>query len=514
MANAPGIGKEKPFERNGCMQLSRSSLHLSDVGALEARPERILQIGEGRFMRGFVDWFIHRLNQDGAFAGGVVVVSPRASGAVHIRAFAEQDGLFSVWLRGRSHGQVVDQREVVTAVSRVIDPYADWSSFMRCAELRDLNIVVSNTTEAGLIYQPERYQAGCYLTSYPAKLTAYLYHRYQYFAGDREAGLTIVPCELVEDNGSLLQEIVLHHGTDWGLSDDFMQWVRSANHFCNALVDRIVTGYPHELGREVNSDACDYEDRLLTVAEPYFLWAIEADERLRREWSLPSATGLLYLVDDVGPFRRRKVRILNGAHTTLFAPAFLAGIQTVRAVVEDPVYGTFVRRAIDEEVLPLLCVKGDREQEQALMSFAAEVWERFRNPFIRHEIASLGHNGIAKIRARVVPSILDYAGRYGRSPRFLAISMAAHLLYYRNTHHEWVIQDQVDWLAAMERVWNSGADIMNIVSELLALQDVWGSALTSVPGLVQAVTTAITEIDRGSITDYLRRELAKWPEEI
>ncbi|QQE77929.1 tagaturonate reductase [Alicyclobacillus sp. SO9] len=468
-------------------------------------PERIIQIGEGNFLRAFADWVIHRLNQTNRFQGRVVVAAPRPHGGKNITNLNHQDGLYTVWLRGVQQGKTIDEPEIVTSVSRGIDPSQDWRAFLECAESPDIQIVISNTTEAGLAYKPEPFHSSNPQVMFPARLTAYLYHRYQRFSGSLEAGMMIIPCELVEDNGVRLKELVLQYAADWKLSQAFVHWLSDANCFCNTLVDRIVTGKPSLPPEDIEA-RLGYRDNLVTVAEPFYLWVIQGDDRLKQLLGVHGDNSLnVHIVDDVVPFQLKKVRILNGAHTAMSAVAHFAGIETVREVVEDSVVGHFIRTIIAEEIVPALTCQGITTKESE--PFAEEVWERFSNPFIQHQISSLALNGLAKIKSRLLPTLLDYVEKFGDSPKLLAASFAASLLFYKNADQpgeKWIISDDPVLVAEIQRIWEEdNQTVEETVTKLLSLESVWGTTLAELPGLCQYVVSAVQGIRQLGMRAYL-----------
>ncbi|EPZ45524.1 tagaturonate reductase [Alicyclobacillus acidoterrestris] len=470
-------------------------------------PERIIQIGEGNFLRGFVDWMIHQLNKQGLYEGSVVVVAPRPSGATNIARLNAQDGLFTVCLRGIHQGINIDDREIVSSIRRGIDPHQDWSEFLRCAENPTIDILVSNTTESGIQYVQEDYQMGQPLMSFPGKLTAYLHHRYTFFQGAAAAGMTIVPCELIEDNGEKLREIVLRHAADWGLPTTFQDWIRQHNHFCNTLVDRIVTGFPKGTSGQELLDSLGYRDELVTVGEPYHLWAIEADDRLAQAWPFEKIGLNVRYVADVTPYRVQKVRILNGAHTAMAALGLLAGLSSVREVVIHPVFGPFIHGLLFGEVVPTLADHVDSEDQ--LEEFANAVMERFANPYIHHELTSLTLNGLSKIRVRLLPTLNDYYARYGRAPRCLSAALAGQLLFYRNADNplkRWPIQDDSAWVSTLEDIWakESTVGLEETVAALLRHPQLWGQDLTQLDGLHAQMVAFIRRVRQNGVVTALQ----------
>jgi len=487
-------------------------------------PERVLQIGEGRFLRGFADWLIQQLNQREVFQGGVVVIAPRASGGENIRKLRAQDGRFTVKLQGLDEGRIVDRDEVITVISRALDPVSEWRTVLSTAENAEMALIISNTTEAGIEYRREVFETGRCPTSFPAKLAAYLYHRYQYFSGDPTRGMTVLPTELVEKNGDQLRAIVRHHAQDWELPISFIDWLMTANRFCNTLVDRIVTGYPEGTDAQTLSQRLGYLDAFYTVAEPFYLWAIEADARLRSLWPPDRLPQGIRFVEDVTPFQLTKVRILNGAHTALYPLACLAGISTVAEAMNDKVLGPFVEHLVMDEIISALADPGPDLQESAmaasepanedssdeamdqplslsvLQAYAETTFERFRNPFLHHQVSALGLNNQAKIRARLLGTVHDYADRFGSAPPRLALSLAAH----------WIVTQDADEVSkagpAGPRASQSAATmeegtrrVVDPVALWLAQSAVWGEDLTNIAGLLDQVVADVQAIRQNGV---------------
>jgi tagaturonate reductase len=468
----------------------------AELAQVSQLPERVLQIGEGNFLRGFADWLIHQLNQHHLFQGRVVVVAPRRSGARNIARLNAQDGLYTVWLRGLQDEQVVDRAEVVSSISRGIDPYAEWDQFLACAERQEIDTLISNTTESGIVYVQETYRPGRPLESFPGKLTAYLYHRFTHFGGRPDAGLTIIPCELVDDNGDRLRELVLRHAEEWRLPAEFYEWVNTANRFCNTLVDRIVSGFPEAEEAERMFRELGYEDELLTVGEPFHLWAISGDERLCERWPFDQlGLGVRY-VDDVTPYRLQKVRILNGSHTAMSALALMAGLETVGEVMADDAFAAFVRGLAHEEIVPTLV--SDVLSEGQLHAYADSVIERFANPYIRHELTSITLNSLSKIRVRLLPTLEAYAQCRGQLPRRLTLALAALLIYYHEAKWSgrWAIQDDAEKVRPLLAVFAEEPQLglTATIQRILALESVWGRDLNAIAGLADAISQGVATI--------------------
>lgn len=462
-------------------------------------PERVIQIGEGNFLRGFVDWMIHQLNKKRLFCGRIVVVAPRKTGAHNIERINAQDGQFTLWLRGLQNGRRVDEWEIVSSISRGIDPYQNWSEFLACAENLSIDIVVSNTTESGIQYSAEEFKEGVPVQSFPGKLTAYLYRRYCHFNGAAFAGMTIVPCELVEDNGNQLRQIVIRHARDWGLPHAFIDWIESQNYFCNTLVDRIVTGFPQGKDAAQLLLQLSYRDELVTVGEPFHLWAIEADERLKRAWPFEQVGLNVQFVSDVSPYRMQKVRILNGAHTAMCALGLLSGVKTVGEIMQHPVLGHFVHLLMVEEIVPTLLSSASELNEPSVLAFTRSVVDRFKNPYVRHELESFILNGLSKIRVRLLPTLNDYYHQHGYVPPLLTAAFAGQLLLYRHEHQvetHIVDKDDPKKVSLMQDIWRkeSTVGLEETVSKLLALSEFWGQNLNELNGFRDRIVYFINQV--------------------
>jgi len=386
-------------------------------------PVKVLQIGEGNFLRAFVDWMLHASRSKGLFDGAVAVVQPRPAGRAKIERLAAQDGLFTVVTRGLENGEPVERREIVSIIAEAFDPYAEWERFVALARGPELRFIVSNTTEAGLRYEHEPLGDGP-IASFPGKVARLLYERWRAFDGDPRRGLVLLPCELIERNGDALRDAVLRHADDWGWPEAFRDWVRRHNRFLNTLVDRIVTGYPESEQAERWFAEWGYRDAMLTTAEPYHLWAIEGPPELDDELGLRKAGLNVHYTDDLAVYRERKVRILNGAHTWMAPAGLLRGARTVREALEHPALGPAVREAVYGEIVPTMA-----GAEGELEAYADSVFERFANPYIRHRLADIAMNSLSKFRVRLLPSLAWYAERGLPVPPRLAEGLAGLLRY-------------------------------------------------------------------------------------
>ena len=360
-----------------------------DGFVLEQAPEKVMQFGEGNFLRAFVDNFIDIANEKAGFNGKVVLVQPIAQGLTEL--INQQEGLYTLYLRGSEKGEKVDQKRVISAVSRCINPYENWEKVLETARSGELEIIVSNTTEAGIVHDTESTFDQVPPVSFPAKLTRVLYER---FTAGRK-GIIMLSCELIDNNGKELLRCVNQYIDDWKLSEDFRRWVNEENIFCSTLVDRIVPGRirdPKEA--EALAAANGYEDPLTDVGEVFGIWVIEGPAELEDRLPFKKAGVPVLVVPDVTPYKKRKVRILNGAHTGFVLGAYLAGYDIVRDCMHDDTILGYMNRMLYEEVIPTLPL-----DKKDLEDFARAVQDRFNNPFVNHELMSISLNSTSKWRA-------------------------------------------------------------------------------------------------------------------
>lgn len=396
---------------------------------LKDAPERVLQFGEGNFLRAFADCFIDLLNEKADFNGKVVLVQPnaRASSQGLTDAFRQQEGLYTLYLRGVEHGQKVSEKRVISCVSRCLNMYRDYEAVMDCAKNPALRFIICNTTEAGIVYRPDCRFEDAPPSSYPAKLTQFLYRRFQAFGSEPGKGFVLLPCELIDDNGAALKDCVQRYASQWQLGGEFLRWLDRENLFCSTLVDRIVTGYPSAEAEALAAEN-GYEDCLMDTGEPFASWVIEGPQELSKELPFGKAGLPVLFTDDHRPYKERKVRILNGAHTSMVLGAFLVGKNIVRECMEDDTIRRFLHRTMFEEILPTLSLP--REECAA---FAQAVAERFQNPFIDHALLSIALNSTSKWKTRVLPSLDGYQKLYGQLPACITASFAFYLAFYRGT---------------------------------------------------------------------------------
>lgn len=389
------------------------------------RKEKILQFGEGNFLRAFVDWMVDITNEKTDFNGTVVIVQPLEQGLSNM--INEQNGLYTTVLRGVQDGKTVEDLRLISSVSRCLNPYTQHGEYLKCAENPDLRFIISNTTEAGIAYSAGDTVDDAPQSSFPGKVTAFLLHRFRHFKGDPSRGLVFIPCELIDKNGDTLRAIVLRYADEWKLGAEFTAWITNSCDFCNSLVDRIVPGYPKEEAEALCAKA-GYTDNLLDAAEIFHLWVIETKNDYCKEFPLTAAGLNVIWTEDMSFYRTRKVRILNGAHTMTVPAAFLYGLDTVEECIKDNLVLSFMKKGIFEEIIPSMY--GDRD---ALKKYAADVLERFANPYIKHLLLSITLNSVSKFKTRDLPSLTGYIKKTGKIPAALAFSFASLIAFYEGT---------------------------------------------------------------------------------
>ena len=468
------------------------------------RPIRVLQFGEGNFLRAFVDWIVDNLNEKAGFDGNVMMVQPLANGMGDM--INAQKGLYTTCLRGIQNGKPVEEFRQITSVAGCINPYSDYDAFASQAENPDLRFVISNTTEAGIAYHAGDRLEDRPQVSFPGKLCTFLYRRYKAFGGDASKGLVMIPCELIDKNGDNLRRIVLQYADEWKLEKGFVDWVENACDFCNSLVDRIVPGYPRAEADAI-CQKLGYKDNLIDTAEIFHLWVIECHRRSYED-ELPTAKAGLNVVwtDDMTFYRTRKVRILNGTHTMMSLASYLCGIDTVEDSVKSPVVGPFMRDGLFNEIIPSM--DGDVEE---LKKYASDVLERFANPYIEHLLLSISLNSVSKFKTRDLPSVLGYVQKTGRLPQHLALSIAALIAFYRGTEFEgdalvgdrnggkYLIKDSREYLETFASIYGAQHKCNGCLSKalcdgILTKEDWWGMDLTTIPGLRDAVEGYLVKI--------------------
>jgi tagaturonate reductase len=473
-------------------------------------PERVLQFGTGVLLRGLPDYFIDKANRQGIFNGRVVVVKSTSAGSAD--EFTKQDALYSICVRGIEDGHKVEEVIINSSISRVLSANDEWESILFCAHNPDLQIIISNTTEVGItlveddvrLFPPR---------SFPGKLLAFLLQRYKYFKGASDKGMVIVPTELITDNGTKLRSIILELAEMNKLDAGFIQWLSTANHFCNSLVDRIVPGKLPANDSIATQAKLGYKDELMIMAECFRLWAIESDsEKVKKILSFTQADDGAVIAPDIEKFRELKLRLLNGTHTFSCALAHLAGFSTVREAMSNEFMSSFINNLAIHEIAR--AVSNDTISYTDACEFASKVFDRFRNPFLDHQWQSISVQYSSKMRMRNVPLLVRHYEKTKQVPEHMALGFAAYLLFMKSTKDplgiykgisngkEYSIQDDlVDRIAGKWQDYNED----QFVDKVLADQEIWGMDLTSLFGFAEAVKTNLRSLVKNGIMPTLRR---------
>jgi tagaturonate reductase len=468
-------------------------------------PERVLQFGEGNFLRAFVDWQVDKMNKEAGFNGSVVVVQPIEFGMVD--KLNEQDGLYTLYLQGINEGKAIEEHSVINSISRGINPYTNHEEYLKLAESLDLRFIFSNTTEAGIVFDENDKLEDKPQKTFPGKLTSLLYRRFKAFNGEKDKGFIIIPCELIDRNGDKLKEVILKLANLWNLEEEFTTWINEANTFCSTLVDRIVPGYPRDTIKEITKEL-GYEDNLVNVGEYFHLFIIEGPKWIENEFPVSKAGLNIKFVDAMAPYRTRKVRILNGAHTSLVPVAYLYGLDTVAESVNHDIVGKFVKDTIYEEIIPTLDLPEDE-----LKYYAEVVLERFMNPYVKHYLMSISLNSMSKFETRDLPSLIEFVKIKGELPKRLVFSLAAIIEFYKGKRGEETINlaDDDHVLELYKTVWDNcdGSEVAlrNVVTTVLGYERIWKMDLNVVQGLTDAVTHYLVKIEKLGIQEALKEVL-------
>jgi len=467
---------------------TKQKLNRELIDSQEKLPIKIVQFGGGNFMRGFTDYVIDKLNKEAGFNAGIVNVQPTPGGSVH--KLEEQDNVYTLFSRGIKKGEIIDTKQVISAIQKSINPYTHYDEFLALAKEEELEFIFSNTTETGIAYdESENNYTGPH-KNFPAKVAVLLHERFKHFNGAEDKGLRIIPCELIEDNAFALKEIILKYAQLWNLDSNFVQWIEHSNYFHNTLVDRIVPGYPKD-DAETYEDQLDYEDQMMVVSEVFLLFVIQDLANLKERIPFDRIDEQILVVDDIQPYRLRKVRILNGGHTLMLAPAILSGKETVKESIDDPFLGQFLSETIFNEVNPTLGL-----DENELKDFAEEVFDRFRNPFIKHYQASIALYFVSKFKVRILPSLLKYVEINQKLPLNLTFSMASLIRFYQGKFGEKFLplNDEETIVNRFKEIW-ANEDYGKVAELALSETAFWDTDLTKVDGLKSAVAKALWEID-------------------
>ena len=468
----------------------------------ETLPIKVVQFGEGNFLRAFVDFVIDKLNKEANFNAGVAVIQPLTGGLVGM--LNEQDGVYNLFMKGIKQGKEIQEQRTISCIQKGINPYNNYEEYLKLAEEESLEFIISNTTEAGIAYDETDTLEGMPQKSFPAKLTALLYRRFEHFNGDSAKGLTIIPCELINYNADTLKKIILQYAELWELETDFVTWINNSNSFHNTLVDRIVPGYPKD-DIDAYQSKLDFEDKLIVSAEVFLLWVIEGGDKLKSKIPFDQIDENILVVEDMQPYRTRKVRILNGAHTTMVPFSILFGNETVKETVDHEFTGAFVKDAIFKEIIPTLSLP-----EEELKTFAEEVLDRFRNPFIKHQLASIALNSISKFKVRVLPSLLAFQKDCNRLPLHLTFAFACLIRFYRGdwNNHTLPINDDDAVVAELKRIWELHS-YQEISEQALKNEKFWDQDLTQIPELKEQVAVALELIETKGIEEGYKQFASK-----
>lgn len=460
------------------------------------RPIKVVQFGEGNFLRAFVDYMIDIANERGEFDADIVLIKPIEFGSLD--RFHKQECQYTVQLRGIVDNKPQKINRIVTSVTDAVDPYREYEKYNDLARLDTLKFVVSNTTEAGIVFDEKDNFDFCPPISYPGKLTKFLYTRFETFGADPDKGLVMLPVELIDDNGLHLRECVLKLIEKWNLPNEFKNWVEESCVFTSTLVDRIVTGYPKDEAASM-CEEFGYQDDILVTGEPFALWVIESNKDISNDFPLPRAGLPVVFTDDHHPYKQRKVRILNGAHTSFVLASFLCGNDIVLDSMKDPTILNYIKKTLYEEIIPTLTLPKEDCEE-----FAEAVLTRFENPYVKHEHLAIALNSVSKWKARCMPSFIGYIEKFGKVPEHLAFSLAALMAFYTGERiednaligtrdgQEYQIRDDVAVLNFFKE--NSPKDTKTFVHATLGNLDFWGQDLSILPEVEKTVADYLEDI--------------------
>ena len=460
--------------------------------------EKVIQFGEGNFLRAFIEWIIWKTNQKTDFNGSVVVVQPIEKGMVSW--LNEQDGLYHLNLQGLQNGEPVNSLDMIDVISRGLNPYEDFDAYLKLAEQPEIRFVISNTTEAGIAFDPACKLDDKPASSYPGKLTQLLYHRFQFFKGDKSKGLIIFPCELIFENGKHLKECIRQYIQLWNLGAEFSAWFEGACGVYSTLVDRIVPGYPRDNAAQL-CERAGYDDHLLDKAEIFHLWVIEAPKEVAAEFPADKAGLHVLFVPSEAPYHERKVTLLNGPHTVLSPVGYLSGLNTVKECCEDPEIGAFVKKVMYDELLPTLNLP-----KEELLQFAGDVVERFRNPFVKHFVTSIMLNSFPKFKTRDLPGLKTYLERKGELPKGLVLGLAGICTYYKGGKRgedEIVPQDDEKIIGLLKELWATG-DVRKVAEGVLADEFIWEEDLNKIPGLTDLLAADLALIQAKGMREAVK----------
>jgi tagaturonate reductase len=476
--------------------LSRKSANVN-----QHYPQRILQFGGGNFLRGFVDWIIHKYNvQSNDDKLGIVVAKVLKNGSY--QDWNAQDGLYHLFTKGYVKGKTVNEKTLITSVVRILEVHNEYDEFLKSAHQPPLNIIISNTTETGLNFSSQD-KIGQIPSTFPGQLTLWLFERYKHFEGDKKAGCTIIPCELLDKNGEVLKSSILKYVDHWNLDKGFADWLNQYCHFCNTLVDRIVPGINKE-NIEEYYQRIGYEDGMMTEGEPYHLWAIETKHDISAKLPLDRIGLNVVYTKDLSPYKELKLKILNGAHTSMVPVGLLLNIDLVKEAINDAVLGKFIEDLITEEILPSVEI-----DPEIARTFANDVIDRFKNPFLEHQLKSISLYSISKFNTRVKPTLKSYLDKTGELPKRIMISFACLLIYYSGSYQGKEISpnDQDETISRIKNHWEGirkGGDARTqSLENLLSDKHLWNEDLTKLEGFTKEVSLLLSQIIEGNLKELI-----------
>ncbi|MCM1488001.1 MAG: tagaturonate reductase [Firmicutes bacterium] len=466
------------------------------------RPIKIMQFGEGNFLRAFVDWILQDLNDKQVINSNVVVVQPMPMGRV--KELAAQDGLYTLCLEGIDKGEKVQSRNIIDVLGDFVNPFEEYDRFLSYGKSEELEIVISNTTEAGIALDSTDTDLTKCPKSFPGKLLALLKARYDRFNGDMSKGLAIIPCELIDHNGDELKRVLTELAEINKMDKEFINWLTTANHFTSTLVDRIVPGYPRDTAKEICEET-GFNDNNIVKGEIFHLWVLQKEAFVQSKLPADKSGLNVIFADDITPYKQRKVKILNGSHTSMVPVAYLCGIDTVREAVTDEDAGKFVQGLVNEEIKPTIELPKDE-----MDAFASSVIERFMNPFIRHELMSIALNSTTKFKTRLLPTYNDYRKKFGRSPKHVLFSLASLIVFYRGKRgsEDIALNDSPEYLSFWKEAWQLD-DCTEIAKKVLSAADIWEQDLSADDDNVKVVAGYIENIVKNGEREALRAFLAE-----
>lgn len=469
----------------------------SEIYEKKVRPVKVLQFGEGNFLRAFIDWFFQKFNDEADFNGGIVVVQPLPQG--RISELSQQNGLYTLVLEGIQNDELKKEKQVIDVLEDFVNPYTDYSSFLNYAKNPELKMIVSNTTEAGIILNENDIEDTVVSDSYPGKLLSFLKFRYDFFDGDPDKGFFIVPCELIDFNGSKLKDILNQLSHLRHYSDSFIHWLNTANLYYNTLVDRIVPGYPADNITKLEKEN-GYKDHNIVKGELFHLWVVEGDKKIRQFIPIDSVHLNIVLTDNVKPYKERKVKILNGAHTCMVPIAYQYGIDTVGQMMETKPLCSFLEQFLQQEVWPTLKLPQSEKE-----TFTKDVMERFKNPTIHHKLLTISLNSMSKYKTRVLPSAIEYYNITHNLPKHCLFSLSALFVMFslKNEDGTSLIQDNPEFINFWHTEWKK-QDISTIAEDALSLKH-WEYDFSTMKGSKECVINYIQDIQSIGIIEALQK---------